>query len=364
MNAELGAISPLAAYLGSFLSQTSSIWLLLLFAIMMHWFVLLAPPVLVMSYLDRKLGADIQMRIGPNRVSLAGLLQGLADVMKSFFKEDGGPNTQDGGILRLGVIASTICLIGALSIIPMAESWALVNLDSGIVWIIGALIFSNLCLFWAAYSAESQWSVLSAYRVLSMISAYTAPIAVAAVVPILIAGGPNLDAIVRAQGGAPWKWIVCHDPGAVLSCVAFYVALLVWQGRAPFDHSKAFGEIAGGFESEYSGLRRNMIGLLEYVSMFLASALIVTLYLGGWRTPFNLESFGRAADLVQWLVFLAKTFALVFISIWVRWSLPRMRIDQIVGVAWRVLVPLGILGAFLTASWLVFFNGRGLGDFL
>lgn len=364
MNAELSAISPMAAYVGSFLDGTLPAWALILAATALHWFLLLIVPMVGIGYLDRKLGADVQMRIGPNRVSAYGVFQFAADAIKLFFKEDSGPELQEGWLFRWGIVASIVCVFLAIGSIPMAENWALSNLDSGVIMVVSSLCFSNLCIFWAAYSAKSQWSVLSSFRVLAMVTAYIVPVAVALIPPILIAGSPNFENIVRAQGGWPWQWMMFHNPATLLSAGSMFLGLQIWQARAPFDHYRARAEIAGGLAAEYSGLRKGLLSFLEYASLFLACAFIVTVYMGGWQTPFNLESFGRAANLVEWLMLLVKIFALVFISIWIRWSLPSLRVDQIVNLSWRVLVPIGLFSSAVTAIWMVVFKGKGVGDFL
>lgn len=364
MNSDLMTLSPMAAYVGSFTDMVLPAWVLITAATIVHWFALLLPPLALLGYLDRKMGSDIQMRIGPNRVGPFGMGQPVADVIKLFFKQDSGPDAQEPWLFRWGVVAAIVCVFLAIGDIPLAEAWALSNLDAGAVFVIAVLTFSSLCIFWAAYSAQSSWSVLSGFRALSMISAYVVPLAVTTVPPVLIAGSPNLDAIVRAQGGFPWKWIAFNNPGATVACAAMFIALLVWQGRAPFDHQRARGEIAGGFVAEFGGVRKGLVTFLEYASLFLACAFIVAVYLGGWQTPFNLESFGRAANIVQWFVYMVKVFTLAFLSIWIRWSLPSLRADQIVNLSWRILVPMGLAGGIFTAVWLVIFNGKGFGDFL
>lgn len=364
MTTELNAISPMAAYVASFFDFSAPAWTMMVAAITIHWFVLLLPPVALMGYLDRKVGADVQMRIGPNRVSPFGIFQFLADMLKLFFKEDAGPDAQEGWLFRWGVVASIGCVFLAIGSIPMSESWVLSNLDAGIVCVIAALAFSSLCLFWAAYSAQSQWSVLSAFRILAMIASYLVPLVVSLISPILIAGGPSFEKIIAAQGGAPWKWIIFHNPGSMLSGAAMFLSLQIWQARGPFDLFKSPGEIAGGLAAEYSGARLGLVGFLEYLSLFLASAFIVTTFFGGWQTPFNLESFGRAANLVEWLVFMTKIFVFVFVSTWIRWSLPSLRIDQIVNLSWRILVPIGLAGGALTSIWMVIFKAGGAGNFL
>ncbi len=364
MNAELSTISPMAAYVGSFMETAMPAWGLILVATTIHWFCLVVAPVMLMAYLDRKLGADIQMRIGPNRVSSYGVFQSAADTIKLFFKEDSGPEAQESWLFRWGTVAAIVCVFLALGTIPMAEAWALSNPDSGIVMVLAALCFSNLCVFWAAYSARSQWSVLSSFRVLAMVTAYVVPIAIALVPPVLIAGSPNLENIVRAQGGMPWKWAMFHNPATLLSWATMFLGLQIWQGRAPFDHSHAPGEIAGGYTAEYSGLRSGLLTFLEYASLLLGCAFIVTVYMGGWQTGINLESTGRAANIFELIFFWLKISGLVFVSIWIRWSLPGLRIDQIVNLSWRILVPIGLFASAVTAVWLVVARARGGGDIL
>lgn len=364
MNSDLSSVSPLAAYVGSFLESSFPAWGLISLGIVLHWFFLVLPPVIVIGYLDRKLGADIQMRIGPNRVSAFGVFQFFADTIKLIFKQESQIAAQEGWLFRWGIVVAIICVFSAIGNIPMATNWAISNLDSGLIYIIFALVFSHLCLFWSAYSIENQWSAVSSFRVLAMISAYIVPVAVALVPPVVIAGSHNIDRIVRAQGGMPWRWLIFHNPGSMLSGVVLFVAMLIWQGRVPFDHYRAESEVNGGFTAGYSGFRRGLLIFLEYGTVFLSCAVVVTTYLGGWQTPFDLESFGRAANLVEWLFFSVKTFALAFLSVWIRWSLPRLRIDQIVKLAWHVLVPLGLFASIVVAVWIVVFNGKGFGDFL
>ena len=357
MSTELSAISPLAAYVGSFIDMHLPNWLLIVAATSIYWFFLMLPPMAAMGFVDRKLGADIQMRIGPNRVSPYGVFQVVADVIKDFFKEDSVPEAQENLLFRWGAVAAIMCVFVAAGAIPVAESWALSNPDSGVIMVVWALCFSNLCIFWSAYSAKSQWSVLSSFRVLAVVATYIVPLVIALIPPVLIAGSPNLDAIVRAQGGVPWHWNMFQNPGAFLSCGVMFLALLIWQARAPFDHYRARGEIAGGFTAEYSGLRLGLLSFLEYASLMTACMFIVTVYMGGWQFPVDIESWGRAANAAQFLCFLFKIFILVFLSVWIRWSLPALRIDQIVNLSWRILVPVGLFGSAVTAIWLVAFKG-------
>jgi NADH-quinone oxidoreductase subunit H len=364
MNGELVAVSPLAAYLGSFLTMEPPAWALVGAAVVLFWFVFLLPSLAAINYLDRKLGADIQMRIGPNRVSAYGFAQIVADTVKALFKEDSGTASGEPVFFKWGVTAAILCVFLAATNIPIAESWAVANQDSGVVFVIAALALRDLCVFWAAYSAESAWSVLSAFRAISVIASSTVPVALGFVPPVLISGALSFDSIVRAQGGAPWRWNLFHDPGSFLAFGALFWGLFVWQGRAPFDACRGSGELAGGYAAEQSGLRRGLTRFLDYISLYLASALVVTTYLGGWQTPFSLESFGRAANIVQYMIFAIKALALVFLSIWIRWSMPRLRVDQIMSLSWRFLVPLALLGSGIAGIWLVAFNGKGIGDFL
>lgn len=364
MNTGLETISPLAAYLGSFIAAEVPSWLLVFLAVTLHWGLLLVPSVAVLGFLDRKMGADVQMRIGPNRVPMSGFFQSLADTVKLFFKEDKRGGIEHGWLFSWGIIVSITSLFSALGLLPVAESWSLSNVDSGAVLVLFAMVFSHLCLFWTAYSAPSRWSTVSAFRILPVIASYIVPLAIALIPVVLVAGSANFDQIARAQGGLPWKWILFHNPGSLLSGITMFVALLIWQSRNPFDHYLARGEIDAGFVACYSGLRKGLIYFLEYVSLLLALGFMVATYMGGWQTPFNLATFGRASNLVHWLVFSAKALFLGILCIWIRWSLPRLRSDQIITLSWRILVPMGLVGAMVTSLWLVLFNGRGFGDFI
>ena len=360
----LDQISPFAAFLASFSDTAWPAWVLLIIAAAVYWSLLVVPQIALLSYMDRKLGADVQMRIGPNRVGPYGIIQPVADFLKLFFQEELSPKTQERALFRWGPLAAVVCVVWAVGSIPMADHWVLSSPESGLILVVCALTLSHLCLFWAGYSVESAWSALSSFRMLASAALYLVPIAMSLIPPVLISGSVNLFEIMASQGGYPWRWNAFHDPGAALSCLVLFASLQFWQGRLPMDFARADGEIAGGSLVEYSGLRKGIVSSLQHLGLFLSCALLVTVYFGGGAVPFDLESLGRAANLVQWTFFTIKVFATAWVLIWIRWSLPRMRIDQAIRLSWKILLPAGIAGALLSAFWAVVTGGRGLGDFL
>ena len=371
MNDEINLISPFAGYLATFVqgmddgifhSILSSSRVLIFLSILIFWFILYLPQISLIEFFDRKLGADIQMRIGPNRVGRFGLFQFLADFLKSLFKEDVFSEYKEEALFKWGIVLSNTFIFLAMIVIPMSENWVLSSLDAGCVWIVFCLGMSQLSMFWASYSVVSEWSMLSAFRVFAMLAAYIAPITFSILVPMMLCGSSSMSAIVKGQTGMPWGWVAFQNPGALMGFVALFIAMLAWVGRNPFDHSKAEEEISGGYSYEYSGIRKNLILFNEYSSLFLSSAFIVSLYLGGWQTPFNLESFGRAANIVQWLFFSFKISILVFFSIWIRWSLPRLRIDQVILITWKILMPTSLVGVLINIAWMVFVRSRLIGE--
>ncbi len=361
---DLKNISPLAMYLSSFFAVPLPVAAALILAILFYWFCLVLPPVLAMQLFERKLGAHIQMRIGPNRVSQLGLLQPFADILKSLFKTNALPLTQERFLYFFGPFLTLLCVFLALLNVPFTSHWIVTNLDSGLVFIVIMMLASHLISFWSGYGIKSQWSVLSVFRMFYLVITYIVPLAFSILPVVLISGSINLVTIVEQQGGLPWQWLAFHNPGAMLSCIVLFLSLYIWQNRSPFNLAFVQHEIMQGVVAEYSGLQKTIFSFIEYATFYLSCAFFIVVYLGGGQTPFGLQSFGKAAPLIEWLYFLLKLFIIVFFSIWLRWSLPRVSINQLIYLSWRVLTPLGLLGTILCLLWLAMTRGMGISDFL
>lgn len=363
MTADLERISPFAAWLFSFFGVRVPAWIMVLTAVSIYGFFVILPQLAALGYLDRKLGADIQMRIGPNRVGPAGLFQGIADALKLLFKQDARPGSA-GMAFRFAPVLVLCVLFLAVGSIPVSKDWALSSVDSGLAHLLAALLLSRFFLFWSAYSANNPWSALSAFRILAHVSFYLLPLAVAFLPPVLVSGSIDMGGILSSQGGWPWRWTLFHDPGALIGGLVFFGAMHIWQCRAPFDFTSAESEISGGAWSEYSGARKGLVSVIEFAGLYLSCGLFAVLYLGGGNVPFGLDSFGRAASLVHFTALTIKIFALAAVSIWARWSLPRLCAGQVVSFSWKVLLPFGIVSVLSTALWMALAAGKSFAEAL
>lgn len=354
--------SPFVRFIGTFLAEESA--LPLFWAVFLHLTVFIGGFAYVVSYLDRKLAADTQMRIGPNRVGPLGLLQALADCTKYFTKQDMVPRGANGALFRWGPVFAIAAVTAALGPIPMAQEWAMSDLEWGLLYSLLMIAITQFFVFLAGYASASPWSVVGAFRLIVSLASFLVPVALSMASAMLVAGGASFSAVVSGQGGGPWNWMIFNYPPTILSMAVMWAALFVWQSRGPFDNPYGGTEIASGYGAEYSGLRYAFLRALQLLQLLLSSYLIATVFLGGWHFPLPLDSLGRAANLVQYLFFSSKVLVLILIGTWVRWSLPRMRVDQVVYVCWKVLTPAALLGLALTAVWLVVFRGNGVGSLL
>lgn len=361
---DLIPLSPFADFIATYFDDGANPWLALILAVIVHSIFFLCFVSAILAYMDRKIGADIQMRIGINRTGPFGVAQGLADGIKFIFKEDLVPNHVRGLFFHWGPTLAIVATFVAFGTIPLSESWFLSNMSWGVVFVVAMLGMVQLILFLAGYSSGSPWAIIGSFRLIALMTAFIAPVSISVLPVILITGSGSLVDIAKVQGGAPWNWLVFSYPTTIPAFVVIYAGLLIWGGRAPFDLAYGGKEIAGGLLTEYSGLRKGYLQSLQHFQVLLSSSLVVALFLGGWNVPLNMESIGRAANIVQYLVFMAKVFLLVLIGIWIRWSLPRLRVDQVLNFSWKVLVPIALLSSVGTAFWLVLTSGRGIGDFL
>lgn len=316
----------------------------------------------IVSYLvlvERWVCAWIQDRIGPNRVGIFGLLQPLADVAKLIFKEDMLP----GHVRRVYfVIAPMVVLIPALvslTVIPWGSmlgtmKCVIADVDSGILlcFAVGSLGVYGIVL--GGWASNSKYPFLGGIRASAQLISYEITMALSVVPVFMMSGGLNLGRIVEFQ--CDHGWLLLFQP---LSAFLFLVSAFAETNRLPFDLPEAEQELVSGYHTEYSGMKFALFFLAEYANMVVASALIVTLFLGGWSLPFGgLDQ--PAATLGMGLlhigIFLAKLFAVLFVYIWVRWTLPRFRYDQLMHLGWKIFLPLALLNIVATAMVLAIYE--------
>ena len=304
------------------------------------------------TWLERKTLARIQNRIGPNkvgipctRISLFGLGQPAADGIKMLFKEDIVPNGADRLFHLLAPILALIPAMLVLCFLPLEFPWGkLMSSKSGVQAFLldGALIFffaitglNTLAIFMAGWASRNKYSLLGGMRAIAQMVSYEIPLVLSAVVVVMSVGTLNAEDIAKAQEG--WNWFVL-TPWGLVAFIIFFIAALAETNRSPFDLPEAESELIAGYFTEYSGFKFALFFLGEYISMFAISGLAVVLFLGGGAGP------GVAAyPWIAVLWFLAKIFALILVMIWLRGTLPRLRVDQLMAFAWKFLLPLSIL---------------------
>ncbi len=323
-------------------------------------FVMLLLSAAVMVYSERKVAAFIQQRYGPYLVGPRGLLQPIADVIKLMFKEPLRPVAADKVIFILAPILSATAAFAAFAVVPFGgESTffglldepirlqvADVNVAVLVVFAITSISVYGIVL--AGWSSNSKYSLLGALRSASQMISYELSYGMALASVLVLAGSLSLTDIVNAQQGA-WlgfipRWFVFVQP---LGFVIFMIAGVAETNRAPFDFPEAEQELVAGYHTEYSSTAFMMFFLAEYINMVTAAAVAANLFLGGWHGPFLPEYLG-------WIWFLVKIAAILFFYIWMRWTLPRLRYDQLMQFGWKVLLPLAALNLIVTAAGVIY----------
>ncbi|PZX17888.1 NADH-quinone oxidoreductase subunit H [Breznakibacter xylanolyticus] len=308
---------------------------------------------LALVYIERKVCAFIQNRLGPNRVGPYGLVQTVADLIKLLFKELLMVHKADKFLFNLApfiVIIASFLAIGAL---PFAKGLQALDLNVGLFYIISVTSLTVLGILLAGWSSNSKYSLLGAMRSGAQVISYELSVGMSLLTIIIFSGSMQLSVIVDSQADGWWLF-KGHVP-AFIAFVIFLVASTAETNRGPFDMAEAESELTAGFHTEYSGIKFAFFFLAEYMNMFLAAALAATVFLGGWQ-PLHfggLEAFNRVMDFIPPLVwFFGKTFALIYIIMLFKWTFPRLRIDQLLTLEWKYLLPINLVN-ILVVSWVV-----------
>jgi len=305
------------------------------------------------TLLERRLLARFQLRIGPNRVGPLGLLQPLADGIKLIFKESFIPSRADRFVYVIAPIISVVAALFVYAVIPIAPAVHLfgrevplyvADVNVGILLVLAASSIGVYGIILGGWASDSKYSLLGGLRASAQVISYELTLGLAVLAVVMMARSLSLVDIVRAQLSHPW--FVVTQPVAFL---LFLLAGLAETNRAPFDLPEAEQELIAGYQTEYGGFAFAMFYLGEYVGVITMGALTATLFLGGWQGP--------GGPPVVW--FLVKVFAVVFLFIWIRATLPRLRYDQLMGLGWKVLVPVGLANLAVTAIILVWRGGTG-----
>jgi NADH-quinone oxidoreductase subunit H len=311
----------------------------------------------VVAYLvlvERRVSAFIQNRIGPNRVGPFGLLQPFADVLKLAVKEDIVPKAANKTIHDIAPVISITVALSAFAVIPLGNTITLfgqtiklqlANVNVGILYIVALASLGVYGIVLSGWSSNNKYSLLGGLRSSAQMISYELSLGLSIIGVLMVAGTLQLDKIVQAQYG--WQWNIFLQPVGFLT---FLVASFAETNRLPFDLPEAEPELVGGYHTEYSGIKFGLFFLAEYANMITACAVTVTLYLGGWQFPY-LQTFGLsdlAVSIIQILTFMFKVALMLFFFVWVRWTIPRFRYDQLMNLGWKVMLPLSLLNVLGT----------------
>lgn len=326
-------------------------------------FGLVAVHAIVAVYVERKVAAFMQDRIGPMgqgpglHAGKWGLLQTVADALKLLVKEDIIPAAAD---RKLFILAPFILFLGAFIAfvaLPFSESLVLADFNIGLFYILAVSSFGVIGLILAGWASNNKWSLYGAMRSAAQIISYEIPAAVSLIAVILLAGSLNLQAITSAQSGTVWwvlpNWFVFQNPFTFMAFFIYFIAGIAETNRAPFDIPEAESELVAGFHTEYSGMRWAFFFLSEYANMFIVCGVAVVVFLGGWQSPIPGLMTGHIWGLF-W--FMGKVVFLVLIMMWIRWTFPRLRVDQLMNVSWKVLLPLAFFNLFGAGIWSLWLN--------
>jgi NADH-quinone oxidoreductase subunit H len=316
-------------------------WLIVLLKSAIVLFVILTTFAYSMLF-ERKIMGWMQLRPGPNRVGPWGLMQPAADAAKMLFKEDLTPDTADPLIYRLAPFISLICAMGAFAVIPFSESsaglWGVADVNAGILVIFALTSIGVYGISLAGWSSGSKFPLLGSVRSTAQMISYELAMTMSVIGVLILAGTTSLAGIVHAQHRV---WFIIPQ---IVGFIIYIITAVAETNRAPFDLVEAETELVGGFHTEYSGLRFGLFFIAEYLNMITVSCIATLLFLGGWNAPFGLTF---VPGLV-WFVLKAGFF--IFMYIWLRTTLPRLRYDRLMNFGWKVLLPVATLNLMVTAA--------------
>ena len=292
----------------------------------------------ILIWAERKIVARIQDRLGPNRVGPFGVFQTVADLLKLVTKELITPTGADVIPYNLAPLLAVMAVVGIWAVIPLAPTLIGAQINIGVLYIVAIGAIGTLGIMIAGMSSNNKYALLGAFRTVAMMVSYAVPMMMALLIPVLLSGSMDLETIIEAQ--SPIAFIIL----APIAAMIFFISSLAEVGRAPFDLLEAESEIVAGFHIEYSGLKFGMFFVAEFLHAFTISALTATLFLGGWKGPW-----AELYPLLGLFYFLIKTSIVYFVVIWIRGSFPRIRIDQMNNLNWKLITPLALANLIFAA---------------
>jgi NADH-quinone oxidoreductase subunit H len=302
----------------------------------------------ITTVVERKGLGRIQNRYGPNRVGPFGFLQFAADGIKALIKEDIVPRSADKTVHFLAPLVLLVPVFLALAVVPVGRNMVAIDLDAGVLFFFAVGAATELAVFMAGWSSRNKYSLLGAMRAIAQMISYEVPLILSAITVIMMVGSLSTVQIVQSQAGSSgWlpNWHL-FTPWGFAGFILFMIAAMAESNRSPFDLPEGESEIIAGYYIEYSGFKFALFFLGEYIGMFAVSGLGITLFLGGWHAPFAFLDW-----VPSYFWFFGKLLALIAIFIWVRGTLPRLRMDQLMNFAWKFMLPMALINLFAAGLW-------------
>jgi NADH-quinone oxidoreductase subunit H len=316
--------------------------------------VFVAPLAGVTSWLERRVWARMQSRVGPNRVGPQGILQWLADGIKNLLKEDLIPSAADSKLFSLAPYVVFVGFLCTFVVVPFGSALIVADLDIGILYILAVTSLVVVGILMAGWASNNKWSLLGGMRSAAQIVSYEIPAGLSVLTIVFLAGTLSMQNIIKSQGWAPWDWYLFNNPFTFAAFFLYFTAALAEGNRTPFDIPEAESELVAGYVTEYSGMRFLFFFFAEWGNLYVIGAVATTLFLGGWQVP-PVTNDAVLLGVLQFIVFFLKAYLWVFIAMWVRATLPRVRVDQLMALCWKYMVPLSFLCLLGTICWMLAF---------
>ena len=308
----------------------------------------------IFIYFERRIAGRMMSRIGPNRVGPHGLLQFLADALKLIVKEDIIPDAADRPLFKLAPYLMAMGVFAGWAVLPFSHRFIGADLNIGVLYVLGITSISVVGILMSGWASNSKWSLFGGMRAAAQIVSYEIPTAMSVMPAVMLAGTMSTQGLIRAQGGEPWNWFIFHSPMMFILFFVYFISALAEGSRTPFDLPEAESELVSGYNTEYSGFRFAAYFLAEFSNTWIAAAVGTIVFLGGWQIPFvpmeNINSIGM--ELLSLFFFCIKTLSLVFVIIQLRWTLPRVRVDQMMTMCWKYLVPISFACSMGVILWM------------
>jgi NADH-quinone oxidoreductase subunit H len=308
----------------------------------------------ITTWVERRIMGRIQSRIGPNRVGPAGFLQWLADGIKNMLKEDIVPTAADPRLFKLAPYVVMVGFVGSFVALPFTSALIIADLNVGILYVTAVTALVVVGILMAGWASNNKWSLLGGIRSAAQIVSYEIPAGLSIFPIVMLTGSLSMQDLIKNQGWAPWSWNLFDNPFALIAFFVFFVSALAEGNRTPFDLPEAESELVAGFATEYSGMRNLLFFMAEWGNLYVIGAIVTTLFLGGWQIPDVLKVNPLVQHVLEFLTFFLKAYGVgVIVAIWLRWTLPRIRVDQMMTMCWKYLVPIAFVNLIGTAAWML-----------